>query len=389
MKDFLAVRPARLRGLMVIRGSFSHINAQVEAALRRVRPDIDLDVIDLKKEFKEDILGQLRCLLGVQREYGLSSWSSKDMLRYRLARSQAYYRAASGSVRDRFDPAEYDFTLQTQSLFNAALPGIPNFVYTDHVARAGMSSLQGQFGAPSDGWFACERQIYAQAEHVFTFGPKIRRMLIEHYGLASERATAIGAGASVLPQRPVEISPERYARRRILFVGVDWERKGGPELVEAFELLRKRLPDVTLTVIGCSPEIEVEGVEVLGRLPLEEVAEHFHEASCFCMPSRLEPFGVVFVEAMQFGLPVVSTDVGDIASIVVEDETGHVVPARDPAALSEALFRTLSMPDRAQRLGAAAKDRAAQFTWDAVAQRIASHFPGEPAMPRDELEVAW
>lgn len=383
------VRPARSRGLFVIRGSFSHINAQLEAALRRVRPEIDLDVIDVGKEFKENMLSQLRCLLGVQREYGLSSWSSKDMLRYRLARSRTYYQAVSEMVRDRFDPADYDFTLQTQSLFNAALPGIPNFVYTDHVARAGMSSLQGLFGAPSDGWFACESEIYTQARHVFTFGPKIRRMLTEQYRIAPEKTSAIGAGASVLPKRPVDLSTERFARRRILFVGVDWERKGGPELVDAFKLLRTRLPDATLTVIGCSPELQVEGVEVLGRLPLEEVAEHFHEASCFCMPSRLEPFGVVFCEAMQFGLPVVSTDVGDIGSIVVEGETGHVVPVRSPEALSEALFQTLAMPDRALRLGTAAKARATQFTWDAVAERIAAHFPGEPAMPRAELEVAW
>ncbi|WP_353471272.1 glycosyltransferase [Salipiger sp. H15] len=371
------------------RGSFSHINAQLEAALRRVRPEIDLDVIDVAKVFKDDMLGQLRCLLGVQREYGLSSWSSKDMLRYRLSRSQAYYQAVSGVVRDRFDPGDYDFTLQTQSLVNAALPGVPNFVYTDHVARAGMSSLQGQFGAPSRGWFDCEGEIYAQARHVFTFGPKIRRMLIEQYGLAPEKATAIGAGASVLPSTPVEMTAARFARRRILFVGVDWERKGGPELVEAFKLLRERLADATLTIIGCSPDVQVEGVEVLGRLPLDQVARHFHEASCFCMPSRLEPFGVVFVEAMQFGLPVVSTDVGDIGSIVVEGKTGHVVPARNAAALSEALFQTLAIPDRALRLGIAAKDRAAQFTWDAVARRIASHFPGEPASAAAELEVTW
>nr|WP_240989164.1 glycosyltransferase family 4 protein [Salipiger mangrovisoli] len=192
-----------------------------------------------------------------------------------------------------------------------------------------------------------------------------------------------------MPKHPVELSPERFARRRILFVGVDWERKGGPELVEAFKLLRERLPDATLTIIGCSPDVQVEGVEALGRLPLEQVAEHFHQSSCFCMPSRLEPFGVVFVEAMQFGLPVVSTDVGDIGSIVVEGETGHVVPARDPAALAEALFQTLAMPDRALRLGTASKTRAAQFTWDAVARRIASHFPGEPALAQAELEVAW
>ncbi len=383
------VGPARLRGLLVIRGSFSHINAQIEAALRRVRPEMELDVIDVGKEFKEDMLSQLRCLVGVQREYGLSSWSSKDMLRYRLARSQTYYEAVSGMVRDRFDPADYDFTLQTQSLFNAALPGIPNFVYTDHVARAGMSSLQGQFGAPSDGWFGCESEIYTQADHVFTFGPKIRRMLIEQYGLAPDRASAIGAGASVMPGHPVDLSTERFARRRILFVGVDWERKGGPELVEAFKLLRERLPDATLTIIGCSPDVQVEGVDVLGRLPLEQVADHFHAASCFCMPSRLEPFGVVFVEAMQFGLPVVSTDVGDIGSIVVENETGHVVPAGDATALSEALVQTLENPENALRLGAAAKHRAVQFTWDAVARRIASHLPGEPAFPQPELEVAW
>lgn len=389
MNSIAPAPPATGRALFVTRGSFSHINAQLEAALRRVRPGLEITTFDTMREMKADPVAQLRCLIGVQREYGLSSWRSRDIARFRLARSRSYYRAVRAALRRRVGGQRFDFTLQTQSLFNAALPGFPNFVYTDHVARAALGGTPEALGEPSEAWWACEREIYEEAAHVFTFGPKIRGMLASQYGIAGTKASAIGAGASVVPQRPVDVTTARYAARKIVFVGVDWERKGGPELIAAFRALRRRLPDATLTIIGCQPQLNEPGVTVLGRLPLAEVEAHYHEASCFCMPSRLEPFGIVFIEAMQFGLPVVATDVGDIGAIVAEGRTGRTARAGDVDALTEALFETLRDPDRCRTMGQAAIERAKQFTWDEVARRILAHVPGQPIDSSLALEPSW
>lgn len=380
---------ANLRALFITLGGFSHINAQMLKAFRTEFPDVDFETFNVSEALRTDHLTLLRCLLGVAREYGISSFRSRDILRYRLFRSSAYFHAIGRMLQRRFGGRGFDFTVQTQSLFSAALPGCPNYVYTDHVSRARLADEdQAGTGHPSEAWLECERQIYEDAAHVFTFGPKIRNFLVDEYGIPSEKVSAIGAGASVRPERPPDTSAERYGRRNILFVGVEWERKGGPELMDAFIQLRRRLPDVTLTIVGCSPEVTADGCHVLGRLPISEVEEHFHRASCFCMPSRVEPFGIVFLEAMQFGLPVVSTTVGDIGAIVLEGKTGRLVPPNHSPELAQALYEVLEDPGKCREMGQAGLERGRQFTWEAVARRILAHAP-RVAEPSDTEELHW
>ena len=94
--------------------------------------------------------------------------------------------------------------------------------------------------------------------------------------------------------RHVSTDQSRYQRQSILFVGVDWKRKGGPVLIEAFEIVRKTYPNAILTVVGCKPDTHVGGVNEKGRVPLEELVDYYIEASIFCMPTIEEPFGIVF-----------------------------------------------------------------------------------------------
>ncbi|KUJ78167.1 hypothetical protein AVO45_09470 [Ruegeria marisrubri] len=369
-----------MKALLVTLGGFSHINAQLLKAFEREFPEVDFETFSVSDALRTDYPTLLRCLSGVAREYGVSSFGSREILRYRLFRSRSYFEAVSRMLQRRFGGRRFDFTVQTQSIFSAALPGCPNYVYTDHVARARLADEdQAGTGHPSQAWLECERQIYEDAAHVFTFGPKIRNFLVDEYRISSEKVSAIGAGASVRPETAPSTSVERYKRRNILFVGVDWERKGGPELVDAFLQLKRRLPDVTLTIVGCSPDVAADGCEVLGRLPISEIEEYFQRASCFCMPSRVEPFGIVFLEAMQFGLPVVSTTVGDIGAIVLDGETGRLVQPNSSADLAQALYEVLADAGTCREMGRAGLDRGRQFTWEAVARRILEHAPGVTA----------
>ncbi|WIY27743.1 glycosyltransferase family 4 protein [Parasedimentitalea psychrophila] len=377
------------RALFVTAGDFSHINAQMLQALQSEFPNVEFESFGVSERMQSEYPALFGCVLGTLREYGFSSLGSRALLRYRLFRSKAFFETVRRMLKRRFGDRGFDFTVQTQSLFSAALTGCPNFVYTDHVARARLADEdQDGTGQPSEVWLNCESEIYAEAEHVFTFGPKIRDFLLNDYGMAPGKVSAIGAGASVTPEREVDSSQERYGRRNILFVGVEWERKGGPELIKAFCQLRKTLPDATLTIIGCAPDVEVDGCQVIGRLPIAEMAEYFHRASCFCMPSRVEPFGVVFLEAMQFGLPVISTTVGDIGAIVQDGVTGRLVAPRNSAELAQALYQVLADPGTCREMGRAAQHRGRQFTWEAVVRRIAAHAPGAAERPAAE-ELRW
>jgi len=126
-----------------------------------------------------------------------------------------------------------------------------------------------------------------------------------------------------------------------------------------------------LTIAGANPRLDLKNCTVLGRLALSEVGRRFARASVYCLPTRIEPFGVSIVEAMMHRLPVVASTVGAIPDLVQEGVTGHMVAPGDVELLAEKLSGLLQEPERCRRYGEAGFQRAAaQYTWSAVGARI-------------------
>ncbi|HSU42160.1 MAG TPA: glycosyltransferase, partial [Polyangiaceae bacterium] len=132
-------------------------------------------------------------------------------------------------------------------------------------------------------------------------------------------------------------------------------------------------------------ERERGGIKVvLGMLSRPDIAQILSHARAFVCPSVYEPFGIVNLEAMACGVPVIASAVGGIPEIVVENVTGHLVhfegdgtaknEPRDPDAFARALAASISQltadPERARRFGAAGRARVVeQFSWGAIADR--------------------
>jgi glycosyltransferase involved in cell wall biosynthesis len=169
-------------------------------------------------------------------------------------------------------------------------------------------------------------------------------------------------------------------RHRILFVGKDHERKGSQVLLKAFETVRRAIPDAELHMVGPSAtESDREGVFAHGILSRatasgrRELDDLFSTSSVFCMPSRYEPFGIAFVEAMSAGLPCVGTAKWAMPEIIKDGETGWLVADGAVDELARVLSAALKDPLLCQRMGARGRERAAsRFTWDHVAARAAS-----------------
>lgn len=168
--------------------------------------------------------------------------------------------------------------------------------------------------------------------------------------------------------------------RRLLFVGRLEPRKGFRHAAQAFVLLSERHPDLVLVVAGDGPEREVVGtlpravrdrVVMLGMVE-QSALPHYHAAAeVFLAPNTGgESFGVVLVEAMAAGLPVVASDIAGYREVVRHEEEGLLVTPGDPKALAEAVARLLGDPGLAARLGAAGRRRAARFNWSVVAEEI-------------------
>ena len=133
------------------------------------------------------------------------------------------------------------------------------------------------------------------------------------------------------------------------------------ELVEAAK-------GMNLVVAGDGPlRHQVPGAR--GFVRHDELQSLYARAAVVACPSRREGFGVACLEAMAHGRPVVATDVGGLRDLVVDGETGILVPARDPVALRAALERLLADPELRRRLGSAGRERARErFSWDAVTE---------------------
>ena len=169
----------------------------------------------------------------------------------------------------------------------------------------------------------------------------------------------------------------------VLCVARMYPRKRIQDLLRAAAILRARIPEAQVRIVGRGPEWPAvsrlhaemglgEAVMLLGDLARERLAEEYANASLFCLPSVQEGFGIVFLEAMAAELPVVACRIAAVPEVVLDGVTGLLVPPRDPGALAEAMERLIVDRNLARRLGQDGRRRALGFSPRHVADRFLS-----------------
>ncbi len=229
--------------------------------------------------------------------------------------------------------------------------------------------------------FPCEkrRRLFQRlplADHIIAVSEKVRRSAVERVGIPPERVTTIVNGIDVRgfsasAQGP-KVRSELGAKADTPLVGsvarLSWE-KDHETLFRAFSRLLPEHPDVRLLVVGDGPlrrslEERVrdlalgDAVQFLGTR--RDVPDVLAALNVFVLASREEGLPVALLEAMAAGLPVVATSVGGIPDVVVDGETGLLVPPGDPARLSEAIFRLMNNGEEARAMGREASKRVAE-----------------------------
>ncbi len=188
------------------------------------------------------------------------------------------------------------------------------------------------------------------------------RLVIAASNDLAQRARALGAvNVRVIPSGvdlPAQVGAEADPAE-VLYAGRLSPEKGVLELLEAAQGLN-------LVVAGDGP-LRDRVPSARGFVQHDELQQLYARAAVVACPSRREGFGVACLEAMAHGRPVVATRVGGLLDLVVDGETGIVVPPRDPTALRSALERLLADADLRRRLGTAGRDRArSHFSWEKV-----------------------
>jgi glycosyltransferase involved in cell wall biosynthesis len=337
-------------------------------------PDLETDVIhvgDLIKNKKTLILANM---FFVFKEYGLEILIGRKKIRECFWRTTYIFRKIKLLVSNLLSKNEHEFSFQFQSLFDGSKEGLPHYVYTDHTHLANLHNPGFEKkDLYSRRWIELERTIYHNATINFARSSNISRSIIEDYSCPSDKVICVYSGSNVGAN--FKVDKEKYKNKNILFVGVDWKRKGGPELVEAFKRVLKAHPTARLTIVGCSPKLNIPNCDVVGRVPLEGLNHYYERASVFCLPTRLEPFGIVFLEAFAHGLPVVATDIEGIPDFVLGGETGYLVKPGDAEHLSEVLIELIANPEKCQALGENGRRLVLErYSWEKVGAEIAKHI---------------
>jgi len=341
-------------------------------------PNLELHTIDIVQYIKEQKLASLTNIPFIMAQNGVSPMFSKKERKTVFIRTTYFFHRLKAYLVQNINPEEYAFSFQQQSLFDASVPGLPHFIYTDHtyLANLGYEDFDPD-ELPPQKWLDLEKQVYANADISFVYSEYVRQSIIDQYDGNPNQVVSVGAGPKVVPSRDLQLENDDYRSKNIIFVGIDWERKGGPCLVEAFKIALQKHPDASLTIIGAEPEIDAPNCEILGRMPAAQIEAFFSKASIFCMPTKVEPFGIAFIEAMLHRLPIVGTEIGALPEFLSHGENAFLTTPGDAETLAQYLIELLDDPELCRRFGEAGYNTAIEsYTWEAVADKIKKHIEG-------------
>ncbi len=183
----------------------------------------------------------------------------------------------------------------------------------------------------------------------------------------------------------VPISRWQDGTPNVLFVGRHEPRKGLLDLLKAHRILRKTGTVSRLLVVGSGPQERearryvatrgLQGVEFLGRVTDAEKAQLFRTADVYASPATGgESFGIVLLEAMAAGTPVVCSDIHGYKGVVRRDREGLLVPPRRPRELAVAIDRLLRDDVLRTQMGEAGRARAEDFSWPRVTARVEDYY---------------
>jgi len=271
----------------------------------------------------------------------------------------------------------------------------------NQVARRGGSDRE------TDRRIQIERELMNFADRIVASTPRDKQQMIDLYGASADKIAIISPGVDLKLFHPIDplaaksLVGEPKDDHSVLFVGridpvkgIDIWFKAMARVVEENPGLRGHLcvcliggdidedePDAELARLqALKDELGIgDLVTFLGRRSQEALPYYYASADVVVMPSLYESFGLVALEAMACGTPVVASDVGGLSFVVRDGETGYLVPDRDPRALADCLGKLLRDPELRARLGRRGIEVAREYAWPRIADQIESLYAALPS----------
>jgi glycosyltransferase involved in cell wall biosynthesis len=232
-----------------------------------------------------------------------------------------------------------------------------------------------------------ERRHVRQVDRILTSSAYSAARIAEEYGVPAHRITVVPEPIDLVRwRRAFESAPELPRRgNSILCVAHLYPRKNVATLLAAMTRLSNQ---AVLRVVGTGPDLARlerrarelglgRRVEFLGHVAFDRLAGEYRRADIFCLPSRQEGFGIVFLEAMAAGLPIVAARAAAAPEVVSDGESGILVAPDSPGDLAAALDRLLSDPEERRRMGETGRRQVTLFDVSIVSR----HFLDAVGLP--------
>jgi len=185
--------------------------------------------------------------------------------------------------------------------------------------------------------------------------------------------------------RPIEQFDD--GKLNILFVGRLERRKGFKYLLQAFAQIQKAFPETRLMVVGAydkedkepfvlyAREHRLRDVRFIGPVSEDDLPRYYRTCHVFCAPSTgFESFGIILLEAMAAGRPIVASDIDGYRGVLEDGKEGLLVQPEDARLLADALVRLLKDPALRERMGRQGQAKATGYSWDKVAQQVLGYY---------------
>jgi hypothetical protein len=277
-------------------------------------------------------------------------------------------------IAERAYPVSLGLYTSLQSLIRTD----PRFSATDPVLDT-MLRMERDCYERADRLLACGDAIVREIETGFEIEVDRSRVTYIPHGLP-DRAGAGEEGGPAASHDAVEV----------LFVGRLEPRKGIDVLLGATAEVLSEYPEIVITIAGDDTQPGPDGrtyraafeseyagdrIRFLGSVDDAFLDRLYARCDLVVVPSRFESFGLILVEAMMFGKPVIASDIGGMGEIVDHGETGLLVPADDPSALADAILRLARSPEIRRRMGAEGRRRYERsYTAARMASALVEHF---------------
>lgn len=309
--------------------------------------EFDVQIVTLPRWMLHDFL-----LLGSTVSYTRHRWGSRFYTaQEKYGRTPKAFIKRTRLFQKALDnlPRRPDAILQIGAMFGPLrTEGIPCLSYHDQTMAMVEAHcpdwLPDNFETIRDEWYRLERAFYNSVNRVVTYSNVTKESMINDYGVKTENVSVIPTACKLPFPKPEEALLPR--KRQLLFVTTEFSRKGGDILLEAFPLIKEKIPDIELIIAGgkLPPGVVLNdpSVHYVGALSAQELQRYYLTSDLLVHPARYDAFPNVLKESIACGLPVVASDSCGIPELLEQGKTGVIIKDLTSAKLAQAVIDLLN-----------------------------------------------